>query len=115
MLYILDVPSYQGSGKLQILMDEWMATRGDWKSSRLYKQMTVRTMERKHGARVWLTKLQLARKYGCGIVAQQIVDSKMADPEVAAMQSKPHPDCPDSEAGRVVRMLPVAAVYVSSV
>ena len=102
-------PSYQGSGKLQILLDEWMATKGDWKSSRLYKQMTIRSMERKHGARVWLTKMQLTQKYGCAPVAQQIIDSKRSDAETFAEQSKPHPDCPDSEAGYVVDMLPLSA------
>lgn len=56
-------------------------------------------MERKHGARVWLTKQQLTKKYGCPQVAQQIVDAKMSDAELFESQTKPHPDAPQSEAG----------------
>lgn len=89
----------QGSSKLQILMEEWLVTRGDWKSSKLYEKMTLRKMERKHGARVWLTKQQLTMKYGCDQVAQQIVDAKMSDPELVETQTKPHPDAPNVEAG----------------
>ena len=79
-----------------------MATKGDWKSSQLYQKMTLRTTEKKHGARVWLTKTQLTKKYGCEELAQQIVDSKCADPETYESQTKPHPDAPDVEAGTVV-------------
>ena len=98
----LDLPLLcvrQGSSKLQLLMEEWLVTRGDWKNSKLYEKMTVRKMERKHGARVWLTKQQLTKKYGCPQVAQQIVDAKMSDAELFESQTKPHPDAPQSEAG----------------
>lgn len=86
---------------MQLLLEEWLTTGGDWKSSSLYQKITSRKSERKYGARVWLTKAQLIQKYGSEALAQEIIDSKTADEETRRTQTKAHPDAPESEAGHV--------------
>ena len=88
----------QGSGKLQVLMEEWMATAGDWREAKLYQRMTAKKTERKHGARVWLTRAQLLMKYGSQEIVEEIVTAKLSDPELKESHTKPHPDAPQSEA-----------------
>ena len=87
-----------GSSKLQVLLEEWVATNGDWKKSKLYQNMKVKSSERRHGARVWLTKHQLTMKYGSEQIANEIIKAKRDDPQIFEEQSKPHPDAPQSEA-----------------
>ena len=81
-------------------MEEWMATAGDWKSSKLYQRMVSKKTERKHGARVWLTRHQLMQKYGSQTVVDEICNTKLGDAELRATQTKAHPDAPHSEVGR---------------
>ena len=79
-----------------------MATAGDWKQSKLYQRMTAKRTERKHGARVWLTRPQLLMKYGSQEVVDEIVNAKLSDPELKETQTKPHPDAPQSEARQII-------------
>ena len=81
-------------------MDEWVSCKGTWKNSKLYEKMTARKSVRTKGARVWLTRQQLATKYGDPEVAREICDSKLSDPEIKDSHTKPHPDAPHSEAGK---------------
>lgn len=60
--------------------------------------MVAKKSCRKHGARVWMTKGQIAQKYSDKAVAEQICAAKMADEATRDSQTKPHPDLPDSEA-----------------
>ena len=60
--------------------------------------MVAKKSRRKHGARVWMTKGQIAQKYSDKAVAEQICAAKMADEATRDSQTKPHPDLPDSEA-----------------
>ena len=90
-----------GSDKLGILMDEWLSCVGDWKKSSLVQRMKLSKRTKKHGARVWLTQGQIEEKYKSAAIAQQIVDAKLSDPELAKTHVKAHEDAPDSEAGVV--------------
>ena len=96
---------HPGSGKLQLLMEEWLTTGGDWSQSRLYIKMTIQRRERQHGARVWYTKHQLIVKFGSEHLADEIISSKMADPTTRETQVKCHPDAPQSEAGHTERVV----------
>lgn len=80
-------------------MDEWVSCKGSWKSSKLYEKMTARKSVRTKGARVWLTRHQLAAKYNDAEVAREICESKLSDPELKETHTKPHPDAPEKEAG----------------
>ena len=75
-----------------------MATAGNWKESKLYQNITMRKQERKHGARVWLTRQQLTIKYQSEAIAEEIVQTKLGDPELFKTQTKMYPDAPTSEA-----------------
>ena len=81
-----------------MLVDEWISCKGEWKQSKLYERMVAKKSCRKHGARVWMTKGQIAQKYSDKAVAEQICAAKMADEATRDSQTKPHPDLPDSEA-----------------
>lgn len=87
-----------GSQRLQVLQEQWSACAGKWKESSFYLQMQQRDSTRKHGARLWLTRAQLAKKYESQSVADEICDAKLAaDEETRKLQVKPHPDAPTNE------------------
>ncbi|CAL1147889.1 unnamed protein product [Cladocopium goreaui] len=87
--------------KLQILLEAWEASKGEWSSSQLYKTITQRKTTTCHGARVWLTRTQIASKYQDQSIADCICDAKLADKELAASQTKWHPDGVGIEALRL--------------
>ena len=87
-----NVPFKWGHEKLQILLEAWEASKGEWSSSQLYKTITQRKTTTCHGARVWLTRTQIASKYQDQSIADCICDAKLADKELAASQTKWHPD-----------------------
>lgn len=87
-----------GSAKLQLLQDAWTECKGEWRSSSLYKQMVERKRTSKHGARVWLTRMQIAQKYQSQEVADEICRAKLDDPELYKSHTKPHMDAPNNEA-----------------
>ena len=90
--------SSEGSAQLQVLLDEWMQCSGQWQKSTLFERMTAKKSCRKHGARVWLTRGQIATKYGDQKVADEICDAKLLDPAIKETHTKSHPDAPNSEA-----------------
>ena len=60
--------------------------------------MIERTTHKSHGARVWLTRHQIAAKYHSDEMADSICDAKLNDPELRESHTKPHPDAPHVEA-----------------
>lgn len=72
-----------GSQKLQVLQDAWAQCAGEWRKSELFKKFTERTTSSSFGARIWLTRAQIAKKYDSQSIADQICDAKVADPELA--------------------------------
>ena len=92
-------PSNQGSAKLQVLQDAWAECQGQWTRSGLYKRISERRSVTSKGARVWMTRAQIARKYESWDVANEICNSKLADEELKATHTKPHPDAPNNEVG----------------
>ena len=88
-------------------MEEWMSSKGNWKESKLYQHMTLKKMERTHGARVWLTRSQLVKKYDSEEIADDICNTKLTDAELYESHTKPHPDCPQNEAGPFLDFLVV--------
>ena len=91
-----------GSEKLQVLQDAWTECSGQWKTSSLYLKFTNKTTSRSHGARKWLTRQQLTRKYESEDIADSICDTKDQDPELRKTHTKPHPDAPEVEAGNLL-------------
>ena len=73
-------------------MEQWTACGGQWKCSEFYIQCKNKKKFRHSGARAWLTKSELCKKYGCDKVAEEIIASKEADKEASSSQIRPHPD-----------------------
>ena len=88
-----------GSGRLQVLLEEWISCRGQWRSSKVYEKITSRKSCKTYGARVWLTKSQIMAKYGGNEqVANDIIATKTESEEARQTQTKPHPDAPNNQA-----------------
>ena len=74
-------------------MDEWLSCGGRWTESTFYIRATERSTHSTRGARVWLTRDQIAEKYKSREIANMICDQKLSDPEAFRTQTKLHPDC----------------------
>ena len=98
--------------KLAVLRDAWEQCEGEWKRSALYKRFVEKNTTTQHGARVWLTRSQVARKYESQSMADKICNAKLQDAETKEKNSKEHPDCPGDEAGEVVVLLGVGTDYI---
>ncbi|CAK9034035.1 Uncharacterized protein SCF082_LOCUS20718 [Durusdinium trenchii] len=83
--------------KLQVLLDEWLSCGGRWTESTFYIRATERSTHSTRGARVWLTRDQIAEKYKSREIANMICDQKLSDPEAFRTQTKLHPDCDKEE------------------
>ena len=68
-----------------------------------------------HGARVWLTRYQIARIYNSEEVANEICEAKLADPELKETHTKLHRDCPHLEARKFLFVLGVGTIVLVSV
>lgn len=88
-----------------MLRDAWEQCEGDWQRSALYKRFAQKNTTTQHGARVWLTRSQVAKKYESQSMADKICNAKLQDAETKEKNTKEHPDCPGDEAGEVVVLL----------
>ena len=84
---------------MQVLQDAWAQCSGEWRKSELYKKFVERSTTTSHGARVWLTRAQIAKKYDSWELANEICDAKLNDSELCQTHVKWHPDAPGNEAG----------------
>lgn len=89
---MLFIPNFQGSESLQMLMEQWIACEGAWASSEFYFQCKKKSKLRHRGGRAWLTKSEIAKKYGSEAVAEAIIAAKEADPEARVSHIRTHPD-----------------------
>ena len=94
-----------GKEKLAVLRDAWEQCEGEWKRSALYKRFVGKNTTTQHGARVWLTRAQVAKKYESQSMADKICNAKLQDAETKEKNTKEHPDCPGDEAGEAVVLL----------
>lgn len=84
--------TYWGIAAMQEVYERWLSCGEDWKKSSWALSLEKTSTERRKGARRWMTKSQIERKYESKEIAQEIVASKMA-PE-CEHQRKRHPDLP---------------------
>ena len=83
-----------GAEEMQKLYEERLQSNEKWQSSSYVIQLQQSTEHVKFGANRWMTFQQLTDKYGSQDTAQNIVDEKLANPQLANSQVKRHPDCP---------------------
>lgn len=74
------------------MKEAWHSCQGKWKQSALYLKLTNRKSTRTYGARVWMTRSQVADKYKSQSVADVICDAKLKDPELKKSHVKEHED-----------------------
>lgn len=103
-----------GKAKLQLLQDAWTECDGEWSRSELYKKILERRTTSKRGARVWLTRAQICRKYESQEMADAVCDGKLADEESKQQFTKPHPDAPNVEAGCVFYLAGGSRMYTQT-
>ena len=84
--------AFRQSDQLQVLLEQWCACSGAWRESEFYFQVKQKTLSRKLGSRRWLTRGEIAAKYGSLEVANLIIEQKMSDPEICKQQVRCHPD-----------------------
>lgn len=83
------------SEKMSVLFEEWCAAGENWKSSEFVVQMKTINKTRRRGARKWMTKADLIKKYGSEDVAVAIIQGKESDKRLRDTQIRPHPEVPD--------------------
>lgn len=93
-------------------MEAWTECAGEWKRSQLYIRIKKASKESEHGARVWLTRGQIKKKYRSEQIANQICDSKLHDPKMFETQTKEHPDLPEREARQSIGDVTTYACYI---
>lgn len=80
--------------KLQILFEEWAASKEVWKNSEIVLQMRSRHTNKVRGARRWITEREIATKYQSAEIAAEIVHRKLSDEQLRRTQVRDHPDLP---------------------
>ncbi len=100
--------AFRKSDQLQVLLEQWCACNGVWKESEFYYQVKQKKRSRKHGSRRWLTRGEIASKYGSSEVADLIIEQKLSDAEICKEQVRSHPDLhgvdtPESQLQNLVR------------
>ena len=82
----------RGPDRRQLLLEQWNACQGIWTQSELLFTLKQTSAHRKRGCRKWLTRSEIANKYGSEQIAQSIVDAKLSDEEASRNQVRIHPD-----------------------
>ena len=77
---------------MQVVYERWLSCGEDWRRSSWAVNLTQTTTENRKGARRWMTRSQISKKYESDEIADEIIEQKM-QPEFAH-QRKPHPDLP---------------------
>ena len=80
---------------LQVLFEQWMQCGGKWDESQLIIQARTTHKGSKVGGRRWMMRQDILKKYGgCVETADQLIQSKEADPLLKNVSVREHPDLP---------------------
>lgn len=80
---------------MQDLYERWLSCNQDWRKSTWVVGLSSTTQESRKGARRWMTKAQITKKYESEEISREIIMEK-SKPEFSH-QRKPHPDLPNRE------------------
>ena len=81
---------------MQDIYEKWLSCGEDWRKSSWAVSLRSTTTENRRGARRWMTRSQISKKYEDPTIADEIIESKM-QPEFEHHRKK-HPDLPHREA-----------------
>ena len=97
----------RGTEKLALLQEQWESCQGKWSESQFLFQLKESSRTRKRGCRSWMTRAQVASKYGDDWdLANQICDDKMEDPHGEGKIWKKNPDAPLNAVAWLMYMFP---------
>ena len=89
--------SPQGTNKnemLQVLYEQWVQAGGKWESSQLVIQARTSIKGSKTGARRWMMRSEIVKRYGCEETADELILAKESDPTLFRTQVRNHPELP---------------------
>ena len=86
---------------MSILWEEWLGASEKWSKSKYVITLTTQKTHEKIGARRWMTRKHLIEKYGDETIADDIIETKKAHPELKDTQIKRHPDAPHRDDPRL--------------
>lgn len=86
-----------GQEKLAVLQEAWASCDGKWNESELFLKMTNRSSHSTYGVRVWMTRGELAKKYGSEEIANVIAENKLNDPVLCKTCVQWHKDAPGNK------------------
>jgi len=89
--------SRQGTNKnemLQVLYEQWVQAGGKWDSSQLVIQARTCIKGSKTGARRWMMRSEIVKRYGCEATADELILVKESDPTLLRTQVRNHPELP---------------------
>lgn len=87
----------QGTNKnemLQVLYEQWVQAGGQWETSQLVVQARSTIKGSKTGARRWMLRADIVKKYGCEVTADELIHAKESDPALRRTQVRDHPELP---------------------
>ena len=90
---------HQGSNKsdmLQVLWEQWIQADGEWDKSQLVVQARSSVSGSKTGARRWMLRQDIIKKYGNDeSIADELIRKKESDPHLRKTQCRDHPELPE--------------------
>ena len=81
------------TSKLQALFEQWCSAEEQWSRSQFVLRMRNSVSSKHRGARRWMPKQDIVKRYGEDVACQII--SEKQKPELENVQWKRHPDLPD--------------------
>eukprot|EP00438_Fugacium_kawagutii_P035946 Skav208479 [mRNA] locus=scaffold2430:18497:18928:+ [translate_table: standard] len=84
---------------MSLTNQQWISTDAFYgeKWGQLVVQARSSVKGSKTGARRWMTRDEMVKKYGSENIAHELIETKLTDPELRATQIRPHPEVPDRE------------------
>lgn len=86
---------------MAVLWEEWLGASEKWSSSKYVLTLSKQHTHEKIGARRWMTRKLLVEKCGDETIADDIIETKKANEQLAATQIKRHPDAPHRDEPRL--------------
>ena len=90
---------------MQAMCEDFMACKGAWEKSTLFRRITSSKKNKKRGCRKWLTKSQLLEHFKDPKIVAAIIHRKMNDKILRKNEVRWHPEVPSHLALTLCRKL----------
>ena len=79
---------------MSALYEDFLKTAGNWRHSLVYKTIRHKSRSGHRAVRKWLTRSQLVQVFHDSAMVDSLIARKMGDRELAASETRQHPDIP---------------------